>query len=77
MEDLPVFIQSGDEKYPDMVKVISVASHCLLEEPQSGVIEKQNFQVQPRIAVCLQQDQDKPAACIGGSELKRGNNCEF
>lgn len=45
MEGLPVLIQSGDEKYPYMLKVLPAAQHCLVWEPQSSVIEKQIFLV--------------------------------
>lgn len=45
MEGLPVLIQNGDEKYPDMVKVLSAAQYCLMWAPKSSVMEKRIFLV--------------------------------
>lgn len=75
MEGLPVLIQSGDEKYPNMVKVLSAAPHCLVWER-----DRETDLSSADVAVCLQQDQDKPAACISGSEntfIENRNNCEI
>lgn len=74
-----MLIQSGDEKYPDMVKVLSAAQHYLVWRPECGTIKMQTVLV-PLLAVGLQQDQDKPMAHVSGSEhafYEKRNNCEI
>ncbi|TMS20877.1 hypothetical protein E3U43_007370 [Larimichthys crocea] len=69
MEGPPVLTQSGDEKYPDMVKVLSAAQHCLVWEPQSSVTEKQIFLVPAwRFASNKTRTNQRPAS-VEGSRL--------
>lgn len=75
MEGLPVLTQSGDEKYPDMVKVLSAARHWAPEQR-----DRETDLFHADITIYLQYDRDKPAGRISVSEnifSKHRNNCKM
>lgn len=80
MEGPPVLTQSGDEKYPDMVKVLSAAQHCLVWEPQSSVTEKQIFLVPAwRFASNKTRTNQRPASVEvkWNTSNENRNNCDI
>lgn len=69
MEGEPVLTQNGDEKYPYMLRS-PVSSPALFGVGAPEQRDREADLSSAGLAVCLQQDQDKPAAGISGSGVK-------
>ena len=79
MEGPPVWIHSGDEKYLDMEKS-PLHGPELFSVGAQVQCDRETDLSSAGIAVCLQQDQDKPATHISGIENTfnvNTNNCEM